>query len=119
MYRKIMIGYFIAVVPVLTILLCVAVGLGVAKWNNVPPEPTKPATEATAYIYTDISAQTGFLNSKDVMARFECLEYPIADSEEYEKVFLIDVYRYPEIDFPVSFRVDTFEEAVEFLEGIN
>ncbi len=82
-------------------------------------EPIAPTDSQPAYIYSDISAQTGFLNSESIMARFECVEYYIAGEKEPVKDFLIDVYRYPELDNPVSYRVDTFEEAVMFFEGLK
>ena len=83
-----------------------------------PPEPpapiTAPAPLPRSFIYTDPSALTGFMTSARYDARFEGYEFPIAGSDDYEIVFMIDVFKYPSLD-PVSFRVDSYDEAVEFL----
>ncbi len=108
---------YIITFKILTVIALFALGylIGVIVTGDTIEHTDSPS----AFIYSDISAQTGFLNSEDVMARFECLEYYIAGDKEPVKDFLIDVYRYPELDNPVSYRCDTFEEAVSFLRGLE
>ncbi len=108
---------YIITFKILTVIALFSLGylMGAIFTDNT----IEPINNQSAYIYSDISAQTGFLNSENIMARFECLEYPVAGEEELQQVYLIDVYRYPELDNPVSYRVDTFEEAILFLKGLR
>lgn len=69
-------------------------------------------------IFLDKSAKTGFMTSPGYDARFEGLDYPIAGSDEFDTVYLIDIFKYPSVD-PVTFRVDSWDEAVEVLETLG
>lgn len=83
--------------------------------------------EYQSIIHIDNSAKTGFLNSESIMAVFNGYEFPIAMSpsdieengQQYKIVYDIRVYSYPVTDIFVPYRVDSFDEAVEFLEGLR
>lgn len=79
------------------------------------PDPVSGPPEYTPIIHIDESMKTGFLSSEDFMARFETIEFPVAGLEETQTVCRIDVYRWPDIDHPVEYITDSFDEAVEFL----
>lgn len=83
------------------------------------PDPVSDPPGPTPIIYIDHSARTGFLSSEDFMARFETIEFPVAGSDELHTVCRIDVYRWPDVEYPIEYITDSFDEAVEFLYGLG
>lgn len=105
----------------LVIIFVVALtGLGFVLGTIATPQEKQVVTVAPSncVTYFDESARTGFLNSESIMARFECLEFPIAGNDEIDTVYLIDIFKYPSLA-PITFRVDSWPEAVEFLTALG
>jgi uncharacterized membrane protein len=78
--------------------------------------------EPKGFIYIDESAKTGFMTSERFDATFTGYDYPVALPEgsepEFDSVYTITVYRYPSVE-GIPYRVDSFDEAVEFLRELN
>ena len=100
------------------VFFLLAAGCSVAIWNSPKVEAMLYPEVQEPFIHIDMSAETGYMNSENIMARFEGVEYPIAGSDEMEVVFLVDVFYFPELNAPVTYRVDSFVEARNFLHGL-
>lgn len=116
---------FLAGCSILLVIVC-----ALLAWCAVTSEyrlrDTKPLASLeqapTGFIYIDESAKTGFMTSEKFDATFTGYDYPMALPEgsepEFDSVYTIIVYRYPSTE-GIPHRVDSFEEAVAFLGGLQ
>lgn len=69
-------------------------------------------------VIVDESMGTGFMSSETKELRFDCTSFPVAGSDEVQKVYRIEERFYPDISdegFVEIHITDSFEEAVSFL----